>query len=882
MTIQNTEGEKDTAMGDNIELGRRGALADVVGRQLSRLDAEIVAAEAEAAHHPQQQVDTDQGPSGWSPELVRLIEAMSADDPVRRETAREDLADWVVRHPDQAPDPAAIARMHISNSYNRWVTTTERAAELGSLDAARFSPNGASSFNGASPSASANTLLNIGALAEAREAGQDIYLCMNADIAERLSASGLVTTAVPAGFEHKHAWALRGATRVRVIAENNRAGREFAMTATENLHTYVGRVEVLTPKQPGDITAETLQAISQDGPTTQVLDHFDRSDGSFLVRGEPLTGRQQTAALLVAVALHQAYTESRHIFEAERMAANGDSRVAPDLSDRLDRRREAAEERLGSSGSRFSGREADVRALRDAVVWHDRSEVAAQEFADLREHYREEFGLLIDLGKDTAVPTVTVDSEFDAPAVQARYEADVVWRREDAGRRAATQLLDDARWTRPRDLAESDAVVAALAAWTAFEPAPEEHTPERVAQRRAELEDRLAQTTLSPAERANLLFAIDYAAGRGETAAADMLDVPVFVDPGEVVKSRADWLLARSHSNRTQGFREVMREQIALLPASDQELVNQASRRIAAGDSNLAPLWPDYPDRGDLDEKLALYAGDVEELNRYAAGMFTDPESVIDDEIQVLVGRLDDQRRALLTAAYEGEGLHSAESAQMSAVVRALDLGTPAVQMPTMMWLDELALRDTDYVRHSDRTAHVGTDMAEQVAATLAKAGLDGARRADVGSPAPAQGIADHVDSLKSTLQSVATGSGGGMLHARLTDRYKSVLAHLGEELAARDVPPAVQQEVRAIIETHARTAGAYGNEWADHSSRWNDRTTQATSVRDQAAQYAAAASFREYAPAAILKVGPKRPNAPFREQATAVEQAPQAEGVEL
>ncbi|MCX4097705.1 hypothetical protein [Nocardia sp. alder85J] len=231
---------------------------------------------------------------------------------------------------------------------------------------------------------------------------------------------------------------------------------------------------------------------------------------------------QLLAYFLVALALHRAAKQVR-------LRADARSRIADGDDGRLDRyaadivaARTEAEQRL--QGLTFAMPREDIAAaLTDAVAWCDDSVIARQALDRLIDHYEVDYGLIV--GRTGL--TLDVDPDYEVDYMQAAMSNSAIFFRQEAAALHITAALTAA----PVSEQTRAEVTGLVSDWVGPRAVDANLTPDALDAGRTRLQHRLDDTGLSPSDKAQLLFDVDYLTGRAGTASGvDLLSTSTW-DP---------------------------------------------------------------------------------------------------------------------------------------------------------------------------------------------------------------------------------------------------------------------------------------------------------------------------------------------------------------
>ncbi|MEU4345426.1 hypothetical protein AB0H00_29945 [Nocardia sp. NPDC023852] len=542
---------------------------------------------------------------------------------------------------------------------------------------------------------------------------------------------------------------------------------------------------------------------------------------------------QRIAHLLAVVAVNQARHRDDRLAKAVEAAEAGGPDAVEELLRKSQETQAHAEARMQTIP--WHNQAATVAALADALVWHRNSELAADRLDQLTRHYAQQWGVLIDAEEFN----VGIDPQFDGLAAQDHAEARRLWERESA--------VIDIVSAMPVTATAKSAVSEAILGWRGeIDPAdPRAHLRDE-ATRRELLNVNLAKVPES--DRARVGFVVDYL--RGDTSQIDLLDSPVFVDPGEEARGRVPRLLAAFANNPKAA--KVVGEEIAVMTAADQERVRQAGREIAAGREVDFAVWPGHIDRYDLAEDLTNYAAEVNELRAVAdelaeGGMNAEERDTlgamtVTDEVNGQITRIAEQREQLRAKILDGKGLAAMERAHLIAVVDDVDAGRieSHKHLPELLFADERSKADADVDRISNPAAQLSASTREAIIQRVEATGVEVSHRTREGDK-----LQFAVSSISDSIYSVACGARGqGVEHERKS--YADKRTRLGQALLKAGVDEAVRTEIRELVDDRARQAGALGKPAAQRERQWQAKTDRIIATRDDAiAQREAAAAGR-------------------------------------
>ncbi|MEU1956785.1 RRQRL motif-containing zinc-binding protein [Nocardia rhamnosiphila] len=583
---------------------------------------------------------------------------------------------------------------------------------------------------------------------------------------------------------------------------------------------------------------ETLAADPVWGP--QIAEQEAAEQGAQTQSGGAGGPGQRVARLHALIAVNRARHELGKITEARQVIREAGE--APEHSaggawavSYLDAHRRRIAQWEGQPPWHLS-REALPQALADALVWSHEDEAAQYMVTEIVEHYRTEWGVVVDAG----TLTVTIDDQFDPSPIEQFNEAAAVWHREAA----VLDIVSAASMT-----AEAkDAAMQALNEWTSsWATEGGSHTYIDTAdQRREQLRRDLSAAKMPDADREQIEFLVDYL--RGDLAGVDLLKTPTLVDPGEEVRGRIPQLLA--------GFADktltpaAMAEEISVMSPADQEAVRNVGRAIVAGENPSLVVWPGYVDRDQLLEQLQDYAHHAEYQLHEADGI---AEQGVTRENPGLLGVSDftgqrlktmvDLRRQLDTAATNPSpnGLSTAERAQLSATLNDIDTGRirSMLDLPDLMWADDRSRATVDGDRQYVAAEHLAKETRRHVREII-----HGPDRTPQEQRLPIP-LGAAIDGVRDALSNVATGPGPEGIDKQRHEYHEKVQG-LGEELARAGIGQTDKRRIREVIDHSARTAGQLGRNAVDREQQWKTRTERVVGARNDAlAQRQAAAAGR-------------------------------------
>ena len=498
----------------------------------------------------------------------------------------------------------------------------------------------------------------------------------------------------------------------------------------------------------------------------------------------------------------------------------------------MDAERTAAEARMAEIP--WSNPDACSMMLTEALAWRDESPLAAQRADELIGVAASEWGVLI----DPETYTVSMDPQFTEQAVQRQQyaEAAAVWTREQYAAEALTEA--------PLTDAVKDAVLTEVHRWagvSSIDPNAMLHHADTTVRRRADLATALDSMRLSEADRAVVDFTVDYL--RGDLTGVDLLDTPVSVDPGVEARGRIAAMMHRYAAGEIPG--RAVAEEIPVLTPTDQETVRELGRAIRAEQDvsvELDRLWPDYIDRGDLQEKIALFALNLDEQHAEADFLAEEDYDIaqigVSDELGERLNELAAHRTELRALVATGKGLTDIERKQLGATLDDLETGVRGEKtLPEVMYADERTKSDVDYLR----TIHAASGIKQQITGTVDQVLTD--HRAQVPEQAAAT-ARDAARELGGVVFSIAAGMTEGVKLAR--EQFLGHRAALGRSLAATGIDVTVKQQLKGAVNDAAARGAEMGQAADQRRQRWEARTEAVVAQRnDRLAQRQALAAGR-------------------------------------
>ncbi|WP_280494370.1 hypothetical protein [Nocardia asiatica] len=546
---------------------------------------------------------------------------------------------------------------------------------------------------------------------------------------------------------------------------------------------------------------------------------------------------QRLAYLLVALAMHRAAKQIREIKEAESRIRDGDEQALTRHAQRVSTARSAAEQRLTTLNLGMP-REDIAAALVDAITWAESSPVAAKALEDLIGFYELHYGLMI----SPSGRTLGVDPDYPASSMQAGVEEAASFYREKAAAAAVSTLVAATPLPAP-----AQAQVAELvSAWVGNTAEPAALTPQAIHQRRNELETQLQATDLSPHDRAESLFLIDYLTGNAAKSGVDLLDTSVLhlTTPPSAPPMPAPGDQAPASTTVPAPEQRTAPDSIPHQPADPADSTAQAApsdgHHISptgdSGDggggypvsSNPSPA-PSYPsaadppaplpptgtrpadhlppvpvdtaeppvtppaaagvDREQVTRLLSDYAEDVKKAYRLADELATDPSMVINDDMHQLTDRLRTQRHQLDAIADHGPGLAEVERTQIRAVLYDIDAGKTS--LPALLWVDEPYKRAADENLHRQRGQQIASSAVTTVTEMLSNAG-------PFAQPPESTRLPDELRAPLDTMLTSLRPDTGPLQQRR--DAYTAAADQLGDQLTGLGVDEDTRRRVDDFV----------------------------------------------------------------------------------
>lgn len=554
--------------------------------------------------------------------------------------------------------------------------------------------------------------------------------------------------------------------------------------------------------------------------------------------GVPTGSGQQLAYLFAAEALAAADRRRAVIAERDEAITAADAEHAAGLSAERAAELAAVEQELGDD-SRLWWRDqfATVNALTTALTWHEESEVAAATLTKVRDSFESSWGVVIDV-QDRSV---SIDPGFDPAPNQALAEAATLWARESAAMDFVSTL--------PLNATAKAAVAAAVSTWRG-ESLPGEDPGAHLTDagtRRAHLAADLAAVKMSPAQRSEVEFVVDYL--RGDVTGVDLLATPVYVDPGEEVRGRAAKLLEGFATGKVDGID--IAEQISVMTQADQETLRGLGRALHAGTATEETLqvWPEYADREILATQLAAYVEDHAAFREAAVDAVTSRNVGADMAMAVSYAA---SRRDWLDNAINSEGLAALEKAQIRLTIDDIEAGriTRTQDLPELLWVDERSKLQVDKQRTNTAARELADGKKEMITALLAGADLTGGK--DNHLPHTTNAVAE-------TFYTVAAGAPNGV--DEQVKRFKAQTQQLGHELRTAQAGADVRTGVQQVVDSGIQSAWQLGRAAAKRGAGWNTRMGGVIATRDhKLARQAAVDATTSHTPSARDRACRTRP----------------------
>ncbi|TCJ88115.1 RRQRL motif-containing zinc-binding protein [Nocardia alba] len=544
--------------------------------------------------------------------------------------------------------------------------------------------------------------------------------------------------------------------------------------------------------------------------------------------GVPTGPGQQLAYLFAAQALAAADHRQAVIAERDELLGTADGEQAAGLDAERAAELAAAEQELGGDSQWWRNQFATVEALTTALTWHEESDVAAATLTKILDSFESSWGVVIDMQDRT----VSIDPGFDPAANQALAEAASLWARESA--------TMDFVATLPLDATAKAAVVAAVSTWRG-ETLPGEDPGEHLTDagtRRAQLAADLAAVRLTPTQREQVEFTVDYL--RGDVAGVDLLATPVYVDPGEEMRGRAAKLLEGFATGKVEGTD--VAEQIAVMVQADQETMRGLGRALHAGTATEESLrvWSEYADREVLSAQLAAYVEDHAAFREAAVDAVTSRNVGADMAMAVSYAA---SRRDYLDSAVNSEGLAPLERAQIRLTVDDIESGriTRTQDLPELLWVDERSKAQVDQQRTTTTARELADGKKEMITALLAGADLTGGKD---------NHLPHTTNALAETFYTVAVGAPNGV--DEQVKRFKSQTGQLGNELRSARAGADVRTGVQQVVDSGIQSAWQMGQSAAKREAGWKTKMGGVLTTRDnKLARQAAIDATASHAPSA-------------------------------
>ncbi|WP_109524868.1 MULTISPECIES: hypothetical protein [Nocardia] len=498
----------------------------------------------------------------------------------------------------------------------------------------------------------------------------------------------------------------------------------------------------------------------------------------------PVGGLVRLGYLLAGIAL-----ENAHHARATRTPGPIDSQA-----------RAAAEQRLTSPNATATAFTV-CAALTDALVWHTESAVARAALPPLVEHYRVEYGVLI----DTETPSIALDPDFDDDAKQHTRQT---WRADQRATRmwqAAAQLLDGAGETSAAALHATQSGV---------------HDQQ--------LTEALAAAGVSETVCEVLLYVdaylFDYTAGIDlEVSPLPLVDLAE--EAKSVVQSSLDRLQKPSEETVSAPIPEELRLEpgfrlaYSVLSPPDRARVDAALE--AFSDDGAPPaLWPHHLDRNRADELLVRYRDRSQSVQSYAARL----PAVVDDaehhaRITGYVSELAEIADVLLDAARHGRGLIGIERELLIQTMAGAEI---SVRTPRLRFVGELFLFAQEMREHQEAATELMTDYSTELASAVYEAFAEGDDEYREHSAPDSV----HEPLLEAFYQLADRPDITGYAH----QRHRAALARWDEWMAGQGHSALVRQQARASIAGYVEEAIGQADMLARSHRFWTSRFEQFTS----------------------------------------------------
>ncbi|MFE9328257.1 hypothetical protein ACIHDR_46055 [Nocardia sp. NPDC052278] len=517
-----------------------------------------------------------------------------------------------------------------------------------------------------------------------------------------------------------------------------------------------------------------------------------------------LFGRAQRMAYVhIAVALHRGNTMS-----ADRKwpgpAFSSTPRIAGIFTESIADARAAAEERMRQLN--YEGPPEDMAAaLAEAWVWKTGSAVATETLANLIEHYRDEYGLII----DAATGRVTVDPEIDPTWLDTNNRRFAALNRAVSAEKFARTTIEA---TSTPHTARSE-VLAAFARWReSFDPFADQRERQRSQDKRDQIASAMQRADLSAETRNKVLFVFAYFSGWRQEE-FDLQSSPVLIDPGEEVKGRVDALRAAAEIAWTSQQSE---KQFAVLSTTDRQLLSASP----------ASPWPDHVNRDLLQQILNEHARTVRAAQIHATVLARDPDQAVGEGAERIIDQLEAQRRAILALVDHGQGLDGIERDMIRCLLDEAANGD--AELPALVLVDERSKKAADEAARygTAQRAAIATDA--QILRTLDAAGV-GIR--DVTNTA--------VEPIRWSIESTET-SIDALAHRWIKDSDAAretcwrEVAELDRRLFASGLSDDDRSHIRETLSQAVDFAYRHAQD-GDERSRWFDkRVTRVVTDRDR------------------------------------------------
>lgn len=543
------------------------------------------------------------------------------------------------------------------------------------------------------------------------------------------------------------------------------------------------------------------------------------------------TGHGQRMAHLLAVAGVNRARWDRQLRESQAKGAQHEEEaVAESIFAEAASNKTAAENRLESTNP-WQNPWRLTQSLADALTWQGESDIAAERATEIVRSYAEQWGVII----DADAMRVSIDPQFDPIPRQTRDEASALFARESAAVDFVTAL--------PIPDSVKGAVSQAVLNWRGEDiEDPAAHITSAQA-RRDKLAADLDAAGVTGITRARVDFVVDYL--RGDTSGVDLVQSPVYIDRGEVMRGKVADLLEHLDGGTIQPQR--MTQEISVMTTADQKTVRDAWVAFKKGERGDLDVWPGYLDRQTLTDDIKAMVRNRDDLTQ-AADYIVDtdisrqsPEMIgVNDDIEAQIQGLAYAGDQLLAQIQEGKGLAPIERAQIAAIVEDVDTGRVRSldDLPELLLVDEDSKRALDSERIGATAGQLVAAMKSQATDLIRNAGVDIDNRVksrDIGLP-----LSQLTDSVKS----VATGAViNGVDHERRA--YARHRDTFGRALAAAGVDDQSRGKIRAAIDAGAREAGHLGQAAAQREQQWDTKFERIAMMRDDAARTAASSPSR-------------------------------------